>query len=74
MAAGRPALKWNLAEAMRRYPESTAVFARLRMACPGCVMAPFETLGEAAEIYNLEPDFLLKAIRQVCVPSRKGRR
>jgi hybrid cluster-associated redox disulfide protein len=34
------------------------VFMRLRMACVGCPMLPFETLETVAKIYGLPPDEL----------------
>lgn len=35
---------------------------RRRMACPGCAMAPFMTLAEAAATYRLDPQRLLAEI------------
>lgn len=35
------------------------VFVRHRMACLGCAMAPYMTIGEAALIYGLDPDLLV---------------
>lgn len=40
-------------------PGAMTVFLRYRMACPGCVMAPFMTLAEAAAAYRLDPDGLV---------------
>ena len=40
-------------------PGAMTVFVRYRMACPGCVMAPFMTLAEAAASYRLDPDRLV---------------
>jgi hybrid cluster-associated redox disulfide protein len=42
-------------DVMARWPESVSVFLRHRMACPGCVMAPFMTVREAAREYGLDP-------------------
>ena len=44
-----------VAEVMDRWPVSVGVFNRRRMACPGCVMAPFMTVAEAAISYGLSP-------------------
>ena len=44
-----------VAEVMERWPASVGVFNRRRMACPGCVMAPFMTVAEAATSYGLSP-------------------
>jgi hybrid cluster-associated redox disulfide protein len=40
---------------MNQWPDAVPVFIRHRMACPGCVMAPFMTVGEAAHEYGLDP-------------------
>ena len=47
-----------VAEVMERWPVSIGVFNRRRMACPGCVMAPFMTIAEAATSYGLSPEEL----------------
>jgi len=47
-----------VAEVMERWPVSVGVFHRRRMACPGCVMAPFMTIAEAAISYGLSPEEL----------------
>jgi len=47
-----------VAEVMERWPVSVGVFNRRRMACPGCVMAPFMTIAEAATSYGLSPEEL----------------
>lgn len=48
---------------MERYPETIAVFVRRRMHCPGCPMAPFMTLAEAAANYALETEVLVGELR-----------
>ncbi|GIV68354.1 DUF1858 domain-containing protein [Caldilinea sp.] len=53
-----------VAEVMERWPQTIPVFVRRRMACVGCVMAPFETLAEVATIYNLNLPDLLAELRQ----------
>lgn len=44
-----------VADVMNSWPETVPVFISHRMACPGCVMAPFMTVTEAALEYGLEP-------------------
>ena len=44
----------TVAALLRRCPAAIVVFTRRRMACPGCAMAPFDTLGDAAAAYGLE--------------------
>jgi hybrid cluster-associated redox disulfide protein len=45
-------------ELMTQWPGAVPVFIRHRMACPGCVMAPFMTVSEAAHEYGLDPTAL----------------
>lgn len=44
-----------VADVMNRWPETVPVFVSRRMACPGCVMAPFMTVAEASREYRVEP-------------------
>lgn len=44
---------------MARNPETVAVFVRRRMACPGCPMAGFMTVAEAALEHDIAPDVLV---------------
>lgn len=47
-----------VADVMDAWPQTVPVFIARRMACPGCIMAPFMTVTEAALEYGLEPDAL----------------
>jgi hybrid cluster-associated redox disulfide protein len=47
------------------------VFVRRRMACPGCAVAPFMTLAEAAATYRLDPLQFLAEI-QAALQEPKG--
>lgn len=51
-------------------PETLPVFIANRMHCPGCVMAPFMTLEEAAESHHLDPEKLLRELR-AAIPAAK---
>lgn len=53
---------------MRRWPQTVPIFIRHRMRCPGCLLAPFMTLAEAAaehgvDVSALERD-IMRAIDQ----------
>lgn len=54
----------NLERTFERRPATVRVFLEHRMACPGCDMAPFETIGEAARHYRLDPGELLTELRR----------
>ena len=46
-------------QTLDRFPSLAAVFVQRGMACVGCVMAPFDTLGDAARAYGLDAGALL---------------
>jgi len=52
-----------IATVLERWPATVAVFLHRRMACPGCTMAPFMTVGEAAESYGIPRADLLAELR-----------
>ena len=62
----QPELEANLtvAEVLARWPQTIPVFIHQRMACVGCVMAPFETLAEVALVYYLDLDCFLRELQQ----------
>ena len=47
---------------LARSPAVMTVFVRHRMACPGCAMAAYMTIGEAAQIYGLDPALLVQEL------------
>ena len=65
----------TVAVALAEWPALTAVFVRRGMACPGCLMADFMTLGEAAEVYGLKAEALLEELRTAsgCGPAPSQR-
>jgi hybrid cluster-associated redox disulfide protein len=54
-----PSPQLTVAETLRRWPELIPLFVQQRLACPGCAMAGFDTLREAAEAHGLDPAALL---------------
>jgi hybrid cluster-associated redox disulfide protein len=42
-----------VADILNRWPQAIPVFLKHRMSCVGCLMAPFETLSDAARIYKI---------------------
>ncbi len=58
--AGKSAIAgMTMADLMRDRPAVVPVLLRRGLACPGCAMAPFMTVREAAEAYGLDLDALL---------------
>jgi len=48
---------------LNRWPKTADVFRRYGMACVGCAVAPFYSVGDAIEIYNLSRDEFLNEIK-----------
>ena len=42
-----------VADILNRWPQAVPVFLKHRMSCVGCMMAPFETLADAARNYRI---------------------
>jgi hybrid cluster-associated redox disulfide protein len=57
---------------MATRPETVAVFVRHRMHCPGCVMARFMTLAEAAENHGVDADELVSELQAAAPVGRDG--
>lgn len=45
-----------LADLFAMWPEAAAMFLARRMLCPGCPIAPFHTVIDAAREYGLEEE------------------
>ena len=56
-----------VSEVMRLWPPTVGVFVALGMACPGCPMAPFETVAEAAAEYGLDAETLVARLAAATV-------
>jgi hybrid cluster-associated redox disulfide protein len=57
-------------DVMAQWPATVPVFIRNHMACPGCVMAPFMTIREAAREYGLRPDALVRELSDAIQPAQ----
>jgi hybrid cluster-associated redox disulfide protein len=62
----------TVSDVLQRWPGSAALFTGRRMACPGCAMAPFMTVREAAREYGqdaagLAADLIAEAERSAGV-------
>ncbi|MEX0759483.1 MAG: DUF1858 domain-containing protein [Tistlia sp.] len=56
---------------MRRWPQTVPVLLRHRMSCPGCLMAPFMTVAEAAEEHGVEPEVLIRDLAAAIEPAEQ---
>jgi hybrid cluster-associated redox disulfide protein len=59
-----PRLDQSVEAIMSEWPATARVFIRRKMACVGCIMAPFQTLKAAARSYKIPEQQLLDEIRQ----------
>jgi hybrid cluster-associated redox disulfide protein len=55
-----------LSDVLAERPAAARVFIDRRMGCVGCAFAPFETVGEAARAYGIEPGELAHALADGC--------
>ena len=62
--ADSPRLDQSVEEILGRWPATARVFIRRKMACVGCIMAPFQTLEAAARSYRIPETELLAEIRK----------
>lgn len=46
-------------EVLRKYPQSRSVFAKLGMACIGCMGSAQETVENGARMHGLDPNLLI---------------
>lgn len=69
-----PALTCDMtvAELLSGWPAAGPALARRGMACVGCAMATFETVGEAARAYGVDPDELLRSVASAGRSRRRG--
>ena len=59
-----PQLDQSVEEILARWPATARVFIRRKMACVGCIMAPFQTLRAAARSYGIPEAELLAETKQ----------
>lgn len=64
----------TVAEVLERWPTTAVVFVRRSMACVGCAMAPFDTIGEAAAAFGVHPEAFLGELRLLAAAKEGGRK
>jgi len=58
-----------VADVIDKWPQTIPVFMKYRLGCIGCAMAPFDTLADVLNNYNLKPDSLLSELNQAVLPT-----
>ena len=72
MAELDPIAEMTVEAFLTRWPETAEVFNRHNMACVGCPVAPFYTVTEAAEVYNLSPAEFIEELKQAMDGNQTG--
>ena len=49
---------------LARWPQCADIFNNYNMACVGCPVAPYYTVGEVANVYNLPIDEFVAVLEQ----------
>ena len=57
----------TLDELLTAYPAAARAFVKHRMACVGCTMARFDTVGQAAAEYGLDIVPFMQEVSHLCV-------
>jgi hybrid cluster-associated redox disulfide protein len=60
-----PTLNMVVSDLLNAWPQVIPVFIQHKMACVGCSMASFETLGSAAKIYGIAPESFVNELRRI---------
>lgn len=55
MPGDSPLAQMSVADVLAKWPQTAEVFHEYEMACVGCVVAPFYTITDAANVYGLPP-------------------
>lgn len=56
-------LKISVAALLDAHPQAIPVLLKHGMACVGCDLSTFEAIGDAAQVYGLDPAALLREIQ-----------
>jgi len=57
-------LNWIVADLLNSWPATVPVFLEHRLGCVGCAMAPFDTLADVVEVYQLKPQAFLAELER----------
>ena len=76
MATALPTSDMTVAEILETWPATVKVFQAYKLACVGCVMAPFDTMVDVARIYDMDLSRLMEdlhgAVQSVERPPGSG--
>ena len=61
----------TIADLLRRWPWAARVFIDYKMKCPGCLLAPFMTIYDAAREYGVDVETLKQDVAAACVPRKE---
>ncbi|MDT7949831.1 MAG: DUF1858 domain-containing protein [Thermoflexus hugenholtzii] len=55
---------WSIEELLARYPRSREILIRWGMWCPVCALAGLETLADAARVYGIDIETLIRELEE----------
>lgn len=64
MASSSPTSNMTVADVLEIWPETVPVFQKLKTDCVGCAMAPFDSLFDVANIYEIDLAQLMEALTE----------
>jgi hybrid cluster-associated redox disulfide protein len=63
----------SISDLLNACPQVVPVFIKHHMACVGCSLSAFETIGSAAKIYGLAPDVFLRELESAIQNEKEPR-
>jgi hybrid cluster-associated redox disulfide protein len=72
MATPMPTSDMTVADVLEQWPETVSVFQEFKLACVGCVMAPFDTMIDIADIYKMDLQEIMTALNQAIISTRSN--
>ncbi|MEM0372683.1 MAG: DUF1858 domain-containing protein [archaeon] len=62
----------NIAETIRKHPETVRVFIDFGFGCIGCAASHYETIAQGAEAHGINVEALVEALnKSIKLPKRK---
>lgn len=60
----------TVSDLLKSWPQTIPVFNHHQMACPGCAVAPFYTVDDAAAVYGVDPEPFAAELLAALTPER----
>lgn len=60
-----------ISEVVLAHPETITVFLKYGLHCVGCSMAQFDTIASGARSHGVNPEYIIKDIKEVVAGARR---